>query len=225
MELLEIQEIKKYSSSQCSISQTCASKIMGTNFFGVEESSKYFTVKPSKQEIVYMSRVPFSENTLIACKDTHFLVAVAQISIVDICTRTATTKLPKYQKLLIRKRGWYNNQAFANESGQMEWRLIRKTLVFNSLLKNWKQQVALLDDKTEEVPNTRVMVYAIIGHYLNTGERLFEKLCVRCSDVDSGFYRVYVGEMDTDGLDIYHSCSDGFVYDYVGVASSIKLHV
>jgi len=44
------------------------------------------------------------------------------------------------------------------------------------------------------------VVYTIIGHFLATGERLFEKVWVRCSDCDSDGYRVCVGVFDSDGL-------------------------
>ena len=46
------------------------------------------------------------------------------------------------------------------------------------------------------------MVYTIIGHYLATGERLFEHIYVRTSSVDSGGRRVGVGRFDSRGLDV-----------------------
>lgn len=64
------------------------------------------------------------------------------------------------------------------------------------------------------------MVYAIIGHYLATGERLFENICVRCSNLNSDGHRVYVGYFDRDGLNVYYW--DDLRFDYFGLASSRK---
>ena len=65
------------------------------------------------------------------------------------------------------------------------------------------------------------MVYTIIGHFLATGERLFEDIYVRCSDVDSVGYRVVVGGFGSNGLGVdghWDDCRGGGV----GVASARK---
>lgn len=76
--------------------------------------------------------------------------------------------------------------------------MVRKTPIVNSMIKDWNEQCALLA-KNEEGVTTRVMVYTIIGHYLATGERLFDETYVRCSDFSNGL-RVYVGCFDSNGL-------------------------
>ena len=75
--------------------------------------------------------------------------------------------------------------------------------------------------KDEEVPSTRVMVYAIIGHYLVTGERLFENVWVRCSDLDSSGDRVNVGVFNQDGLHVLSYWDDNRNVN-IGLASSRK---
>ena len=65
------------------------------------------------------------------------------------------------------------------------------------------------------------MVYTIVGHYLSTGERLFENVYVRTSSLDSDGLRVYVGHFDAGGLRV------GYIWDdyrsaYLGLASARK---
>lgn len=203
-------------------SQARAKEIMGKNFLGVEEGMKLFGIRLSRRQFAYMSEIPFSEATLTACKDTHILVAVLPLAIVQIRSYTAAMKLSKGQKSFFYKHDWYDRQAFANEVGQLEWRLVRKTPVENSTSKTWQQQQELLDSKIEETPMAQVMVYTIIGHFLNTGERLFEKVYVRTSSLDSDGDRVGVGSVGADGL-IVNYVWDGCAYGPLAVSSSRKL--
>jgi len=70
-------------------------------------------------------------------------------------------------------------------------------------------------------PTARVMVYAIIGHYLATGERLFERIYVRCSDLFSDGSRVLVGNFDSDGLRV-RDYWVGSPYVSIGLSSARK---
>jgi hypothetical protein len=79
--------------------------------------------------------------------------------------------------------------------------LVRKVPVINSTNKTWDEQQELLGND-EETPTAQVMVYTIIGHFLATGERLFEDFYVSCSEFASDGYRVYVGDFVDIGLDI-----------------------
>ena len=98
---------------------------------------------------------------------------------------------------------WYNKQAFAKEKGEVGWQLIRKTPVDDSTSKTWDEQNKLLS-KEDEVPTVRAVAPTMIGHYKATSERLFEKVWVRCSDLDSGGYRVFVGRFVAEGLYVYY---------------------
>jgi len=182
---------------EVSVSQVRAREIMGTNFFGIEEAMKHFGVNPSRRQIAVLGEVPFSEEVLTACKDTHVLVAVFPISIVEIRSKVTGVKLPNDQPLFY-KQDLYDKEAFANEHGETGWQLVRKTPVANSTSKTWNEQQALLTSD-EETPKAQVMVYTIIGFFLATGERLFEKIYVRCSDLVSDGHRVYVGDFDAKG--------------------------
>ncbi len=193
-------------------SQKRAREIMGRNFFGVEEAVKHFGVNPTRQQLVALSEIPFSEAVLEQSKDTHVLVAVFPLSILEI--------RGKVDSKLFYDQSWYNKESFAKERGEVSWQLIRKTPVDDSTSKNWQEQQALIA-KDDEVPSARVMVHTIIGYYLATGERLFEHIYVRTSSVVSGGSRVLVGVFGSGGLvvDLYWGDRRG---DGLGVSSARK---
>lgn len=200
---------------EATTSQKRAREIMGRNMFGIEEAIKHFWVNPSRQQLAVLSEVPFTEAALEECKNTHVLVAVFPMSILDIRGKAERKLFYSHEDV------WYNKQAFANDKGEEDWYLVRKIPVENSTSKTWNEQQAFLA-KNEETPTARVTIYTIIGHYLNTGERLFEHIYVRCSDVDSdGLRRVNVGRFDSRGLDVNAYWGD-YRYSSIGFASVRK---
>ncbi len=170
-----------------------AREIMGKNFFGIEEAMQHFGINPSHQQLLALSNIPFSEAMLQTCKNTHVLMAVFPLSILEICNKVE-------QKLFYHHEGvWYNEESFAKKRSKANWQLVCKTSVPDSISKNWQQQQALIS-KDNEVPTARVMFYTIIGHYLATSERLFEYIYVRTlsltSKTSSGGH-VIVGDFDS----------------------------
>ncbi len=194
-------------------SQKRAREIMGRNFFGVEEAIKHFGVNPSRSQLAALAEIPWSEEVLAACRDTHVLVAVLPLSILEIRSKAK-------DKGLFYDQDWYNREAFASDRGEAGWQLVAKASVADSTSKTWDQQQALLA-KTDVTPSARVMIYTIIGHYLATGERLFERIYVRCSDVDSDGRRVIVGRFDSGGLYVYYDLGDS-IRDRLGMSSARK---
>jgi hypothetical protein len=192
----------------------CAREIMGKNFFGVEEAIKHLGISPSQEQAALLSEIPFSEAVLQETKDSHILVAVFPPSIKEIRSRVERKLFCSHED------AWYNSQEFAQKTGKTQWMLIQKTPVPNSTSKTWQEQQALLGKK-EEIPTAQAMVYTIIGHYLNTAERLFEKIYVRTSYLDSGGRHVDVGIFDSSGLVV-----DGYWGDnrdgVIAVSSSRK---
>lgn len=199
---------------EATTSQKQAQEIMGMNFFGIEEAIKHFGVNPSKQQIAALAEVPFTEGVLSSYKDTHILVAVFPMSILDVrkVFRASITGQ------------WYESKKFAKIKSAVSWQLVRKTPVEESMSKSWSKQQELLS-KDDEIPSSHVMVYMIIGYYKNTGERLFEYVYVRTSCVSSGDIhlqvQVQVGYFGSGGLDINgywnHSC-----YSTLGLCSARK---
>jgi hypothetical protein len=195
-------------------SQKRAREIMSKNFFGVEEAVKHFGVNPTRQQLAALSEIPFSEGLLEQSKETHILVAVFLLSILEIRDRVD-------RKLFYNHEGaWYNEQPFAREHGEVCWQLVRKTPA-DKISKNWQEQQALFG-KDDEVPTAHVLVYAIIGHFLTTGERLVEGKYARTSSVDSRSNRVYVSGVGLDGLGI-GDYWDAVRYDNEDLSSPRKL--
>jgi len=184
-----------------------AREIMSKNFFGIEEAIKHLRVNPTKQQLAYLSEVPFSEEVLTSCKDTHILVAVFPLSILNI--RNIVKK--KEGQTLFYSQDWYDKEAFAKDKGKVGWQLVRKEHIANSASKTWNDQQALLS-KDEETPTARIVIYTMIGYFLATGKRLFEKIYVRCVDLSSRGDRVYLGNFDSKGLNVDRwrggGCSD-----------------
>ena len=199
---------------EATTSQKRAREIMGRNYFGIEEAIRHFGVNPSRQQLAALAEVPFTEATLEECKNTHVLAAVFPLSILEI-----RGKILGNQRLFYNQ-DWYNRESFAKDRREAEWHLVRKTPVPNSTGKTWNEQQALLA-KNEETPTARVMVYTIIGHFLATGERLFENIYVRCSDVVSSGCRVYVGGFASVGLSVSDDWGGGRSGS-VGLASARK---
>jgi len=191
-------------------------EIMGKNYFGIEEAIKHFGVNSTKYQLDYLTEVPFSKQVLSLCKDTHVLVAVLPLSILDILC--IAKKQPG--QTLLRSRDWYDKQAFATNKGEVSWQLVRKEPTTNTTSKTWNHQQLLLP-KDEETTTARIMVYTMVGHFLSTGERLFEKINVRCVDLDSDGHRVYVGYSSAGGPSVYNDWDD-YRHDLIGVSSARK---
>lgn len=181
-----------------------AHEIMGKNFFGVYDAVKHLlSVVPTEEQCEFLDRVPFSEETLRECKDTHVLVAVFPMSILDIRAMPLDVVNGHASKQsegsLFRRQGWYDNQAFAMDKGEVGWQLVRKEPVVDSYKKTWQQQCVLLS-KEEEIPTARILVYTLVGHFISTGECLFGDLYVRCvgNHFDDG--RLLLGYFGIKGL-------------------------
>ena len=197
--------------SAIGVNEDTAREIMGQNFFGGAECERHFGVKLGE-----IPAIPFTTDDFAATRETHVLVFVPPLSIEEIRAKHS-------QFFSAKNDVWYANEKFAaNKPDAWSWHLVRKTLVSHSTSKSWSEQQALLGDR-DIIPTGRVLVYTIIGHFLKTGERLFEKIYVRTSDLDSFGFRVRVGGFDSGGLYVSHDW-DGYRYDGLGVASSRKFN-
>ena len=194
--------------------QRRAREIMGQNFFGIEEAIRHFGISPLKRQFTALAEIPFTEGVLKKYKDTHILVAVFPLSLIQIRSKVAEKEKLFYEQ------DWYSEEKFAHKKGRLNWRLIRKTPVDNSINKNWSEQQSLLK-QDEYTPTVQTMTYTIIGHYLATGERLFERIYVRCNDVSSDGVRAYIGDFASVGLNVNNHWDD-FRNDSLAVASARK---
>lgn len=187
-------------------SQVRARGIMRKNFFGVEEAVSCFGLAPSKFQLESLAEIPFDEQLLERSRDDHLLVAVFPLSILEISSQTPAA--PCY--------AWYISKAFACDYGKPNWHLIRKGAVVGSCAMTWNQQMSLVRAE-QEVPTARTMVYAIVGIFLATGERIFSDSAARCGDTYGADNRVYLGFFNSSWPFI-GSCSDHIVRTDLGVA-------
>ncbi len=187
-----------------------AQEILGKNFLDIEHVRQHF-FDYTKKQLQQLAEIPFSKETLQACKDTHVLVAGAPLSLNEIRKLAASN---------FRDNHWYKRQAFTNDKKvSARWYLLRKEPMPKSCGMTYNQQTALLA-KEEEVPFACEVVYTVILYWLTYRERLLPKVYVRCQDKDSDGNRVHVGYFDSEGFDVY-SFWDDLRHDNLGLASSV----
>jgi hypothetical protein len=186
-----------------------AAEIMGGACHGVEALERRLGIKLAANETAQLAAVPFSEQRLLASRDTHLLVACPRASLLALRS--------KARDAFYYKRAWYGEEAFARRLPTVRWRLIRKEPVPGSTSKCWAAQQATLA-ADELVPGVCEMAYAVVLHYLETGERLLSAVYARTADTDSSGRRVGVGRFGPDGLRI-RSFGDYADY-YIGLAAA-----
>lgn len=195
-----------------------AREIMGGNFFGIEEASKYFRVKPTCQQLADLSEIPFSVTILEQCKDTHLLIAILPLSLLDIYKKFEMSRGGMFDG----RTDWsrYYEEKFMEERAKISWQLICKNPVSNSASKAWEAQSVLIGEDNK-VPSAREMAYAIISRYLSTKEILFKYVFVNTSSMDSRGFHVGIGHWTTNyGLNL--SCNDSErCYSYLCISSAV----
>lgn len=198
--------------------QMRAREIMGSNFLTVDDVERHFRVRFTAEQLAELGDIPWSEEVLEECKDTHVLFPGFPLTILEVRKRAKK----KGVKLFYSDRDtWYNDQKFAREEKVgLRWHLIRKDIVENSTNKSYDEQLALLSEN-EEAAQAAAVVYMIILYFLVTGIRLFERIYARCQDVTSSGGRVCVGSFDRGGLHVYSDWGDGRDV-IIGLASSRK---
>ncbi len=192
------------------ITSGLAREIMGENFFGIEEIKKCYKIRPSSSQINSLAEVPYTKQELEESKDTHILVTVLPLSVLDIRIKTNFHVL-----------NWYDDRMFAKERNEVGWYLVRKTEVLNSKNKTWQKQLALLRENAE-VPKARILIYTIMGYYFATGKRLFPDSFVRTSSEDLCGFNVTVGNFTNKYSLIINSCSRGAFSNALGIASCVR---
>jgi len=179
-----------------------ARKIMGSNYFGIEDAIEHFGVIPTEEELTNLANVPFSWALLRKIKKTHILIAVFPLSIIEIRAKVRANLFGGHWDLY--------DGTFLTEKEKACWQLVRKKHVPDSLMKSRPEQKKLLSER-EEVPTARVLVYTIIGQCLAHDEFLFDWGWVRTSSTGELFensrFNMSIG-------DFHHL--DGILYQFSG---------
>lgn len=183
--------------------QRRARNIMGKNFFGIEDAVKHFGVKPTGSQLETLAKIPFDEETLESCRDSHVLVAVFPLSIIDI--RSIVNNFS--QGTLFYTQDWYEGQAFARDKGEVEWQLVKKIPINNSFLKTWEEQLELLSED-EEVPTAQIITYTAVGYFFATEDFILKDIYVRTNSFDLASDRVCFGNFHNLCFGINHYWDD-----------------
>lgn len=121
-----------------SVSQKIARLIMGSNFRSLQDVESAFNRKftPSEQKI--LNHIPYSEEVLMECRDTHLLIPYFETNLIDLKTNAADATHSDND--------WFmNGNPFAkNEKTPVGWVLIMKECVKDSFSKTYEEQIALL---------------------------------------------------------------------------------
>lgn len=187
-----------------------ARALMGKNFLGIPEVSKYFEAITDEQ-FESLNTIPFPGHMLNLCAESHILVADIGLSMENVLRITpevqrsnSSNRRKKCPVVYNSTDTWWSRESFATESdSKATWRLIRKSPVENSINKTWQEQSRLIAGSPAEIPSAREMFYTIMLYHLVTQERLFEETTVWTRSISSHETRVYIGSFDDDGMVIY----------------------
>lgn len=215
-----------------SIHQKLARKVMGENFFGVEDWSSFYGVNFSKKQLRQVAEFPWGEDVLNSTcplcgkvvKDCHFAflgldhIHGEPLTILKLQELHPATGQPRFYSYA--PDAWYSKQKFAKEATMdFRWYLLHQNIVPNSQNKTYDEQQAMLT-ADYEVPSAVTEVTKDLLVFRKTGNFVKYLYYARCESV-AWDDRVEVGNFSEKGLNIdYHwEGSRGF---FIGVAASRK---
>jgi hypothetical protein len=229
-----------------SVSHRIARMLLGKNFFGVEEWSKFYGVSFSKEQLQPVVNFPWSRDILDApcpfvrgkrIKDTHFAFLGLDYLNDEPLTILKFHKLhPEYGEPRLfyytNKTMWYGTHKFSTEvTCGLRWYLILKETMPDSGDKTYEKQMTMLPPEYEipsacEYVTHHILYYRKNGIYLNLypGPRKLASLG-RCRDIvywNADSSHVLVGAFGHNGLMISADWHCSHYYSY-GLAASRKL--
>lgn len=191
-----------------SVKESTAREIMGTNFFSVADVSRYFGIRPTTQDVAVFKEVIFSKEVLQSCKDTHLLLPVLPLSILDM--KKITQKKYEGENIFAQNSSYdYVSKKFANQKCESGWQLIRKDPFENPGKRGFHLSVntdGIPED--EELAPVELVIYTMICHFLCRKENLFT-MGVHCvaNGVSTHIYTgksergIYIDELGFGGRD------------------------
>ena len=201
-------------------SHEMAREIMKNNFFGIADVMEQFGIRPTREQLKALADIPYSKATLEACKDTHVLVAVFPMSILQMAENEFFRPLFNVNINKQEKNLWFKKERFSWDEGTVRWYLICKNPPESSFLKNWAEQLGQFGTESDPA-QIRIAVYATLGYFLKTGMRLFKEGMARCAELDMSGRRVTIGPFKDDGIRIQAWWDDSKAY-FVGATSVRK---
>lgn len=196
------------------LSHEAAEKIMGRNFFGPKEVKKHFGKELQEAEI---PAIPFSEETLRKHADDFLLV-------LNVSDASCVAEIMGIARTLFKEPEEYSKEeACMWEQGKTAWHLVRKEAVPQSRGKSLATSEKLLSSR-ETIPSIQLLVYSAVGHFLQTGQRIFEDAYVRSSSIGLEKKRIDIDfTCENRACAIEINCiPDQEGHSEVGLASELK---
>lgn len=186
------------------VSQERARNIVGKNFLGAEEVAEHFGIRLSPEEQEKVRQIPFSERTLLECKDSHILLlGVARddsgnpLTIARLRQMFPRGGQPRFRSYP--KPAAVSESYASKETPQLRWYLIAKGLVEESRSKPyWQQEKLLAENQYRE--RAVVYVYMMFLMFKARGEYIFRTDLVWSSCAGSDGAPVAAGYFDREGL-------------------------
>lgn len=154
--------------------QHWARKIMGRNFIGTEIATLMLGRKLSPYEKGVLCDMPFSVETLRACKKTHILVAIPHISAAELALGYPAAFAT------IKNFDW-KDEGFAKTKLQVGWYLVRKEHGPNTIGRSFQANKELEKDgelggPDEVIAPAGVVIYTMLAFSLLWGDLLNMKV-------------------------------------------------
>ncbi|MDE1970075.1 MAG: hypothetical protein KGI50_00650 [Patescibacteria group bacterium] len=230
-----------------SIEFTEAQEIFGKDFLGPEAIKATYGVELSPEESEKIETIPFTREELEQAKKLGMMLVLRvsrlgegktekPLTIDQIRERfssgdTLGNPKKKKQKMFVSKKGegWYDAEKFAIEdTPKLGWGLVARSVLPDSLGKNWDQQEEVLKDwaKQNNIDPASVkrrtpveIAYDTFLYYGANKESLLEDKWDWTGVQSSGGGFVLVGSFDSGGLSV-RSVSRGSTYSTLGVCPS-----
>ena len=186
-----------------------AQSILGADFITPEEVTKARSIVYTDEQITALAESLPSEDMLKWCELNGYAVMPAPptaMSILDV-RKIQSAHFPS------KKGEGYSDQIFIQKFAREDrtsfgWLAIKTNPVVNSTSNSWTDQNKHLS-APEQVPNAAEMSWFITTYFEVHGIRLFEKVYVRTSSLDSDDNNVCVGNFDSEGLAVNRYSNDG----------------
>jgi len=222
-------------------------EIFGKDFLGPEAIKTTYGVELTPDELQEIENIPFTIEELEQAKQLGMMLVlrVPRLgegkterpltidSARELFTKGDTLGDPKKkkQKVFYDKKGesWYDNEKFVTQdTPKLGWGLVMKSVLPDSLSKNWDQQDEVLKKwaKDNNIDPTLVkrrtpveIAYDTLIYYGENKESLLENRYDWSGGQSSGGFFVYVGGFDSGGLYV-SSDSRGIAFSNFGVCPS-----
>lgn len=179
-----------------------ASLIFKDNFIGLEQLTSIFShFLPNKKTIVQIPSITWSEKTLRHLANDYILIlGIPQWGDIPITIRNLRDCFglnPDVSEPCFYNQDWYLNEPFIDETLDLKWYLVRKTVFDDSRAVDPNLLIAT----KQSFPSAILCCYTFFAFWLSRGNKLWETDFVWCSNLDHNGDRIYVGKYrDVDGI-------------------------